>query len=104
MAEESGTSRRIVIGGISTALAGGVARGSHAQQVATAPATPAPTDPLVRYPRPPFPKQEQPSPGLASKMNPRPDHGEHRLRPPCRSQCVDHRRRLRYRACGRAGP
>jgi NAD(P)-dependent dehydrogenase (short-subunit alcohol dehydrogenase family) len=28
------------------------------------------------YPRPPFPKQQQPWPGLTSKMTPRPDHGE----------------------------
>lgn len=28
------------------------------------------------YPRPPFPPQTQPWPGLTSKMNPRPDHGE----------------------------
>jgi NAD(P)-dependent dehydrogenase (short-subunit alcohol dehydrogenase family) len=40
------------------------------------PATAPPADPRGQYPRPPFPKQEQPWPGLASKMNPRPDHGE----------------------------
>ncbi|MFZ4212859.1 NAD(P)-dependent dehydrogenase, partial [Pantoea endophytica] len=28
------------------------------------------------YPVPPFKKQTQPMPGLASKMDPRPDHGE----------------------------
>ena len=28
------------------------------------------------YPKPPFMEQQQPWPGLASKMNPRPDHGE----------------------------
>ncbi|MCC7271649.1 MAG: SDR family oxidoreductase [Alphaproteobacteria bacterium] len=28
------------------------------------------------YPEPPFPKQQQPWPGLAGKMDPRPDHGE----------------------------
>jgi NAD(P)-dependent dehydrogenase (short-subunit alcohol dehydrogenase family) len=28
------------------------------------------------FPRPPFPHQEQPFPGLAGKMQPRPDHGE----------------------------
>src|SRR5579885_3382624 len=33
-------------------------------------------DPVRRYPKPPFKKQEQPWPGLASRMNPRPDHGE----------------------------
>ena len=33
-------------------------------------------DPLTRYPKPPFKKQSQPWPGLAGKMEPRPDHGE----------------------------
>jgi NAD(P)-dependent dehydrogenase (short-subunit alcohol dehydrogenase family) len=33
-------------------------------------------DPVAEYPRPPFPRQEQEWPGLAGKMNPRPDHGE----------------------------
>jgi NAD(P)-dependent dehydrogenase (short-subunit alcohol dehydrogenase family) len=33
-------------------------------------------DPTSKYPKPPYPGQSQPWPGLASKMNPRPDHGE----------------------------
>jgi NAD(P)-dependent dehydrogenase (short-subunit alcohol dehydrogenase family) len=33
-------------------------------------------DPISKYPKPPFKKQSQPWPGLASKMEPRPDHGE----------------------------
>jgi NAD(P)-dependent dehydrogenase (short-subunit alcohol dehydrogenase family) len=33
-------------------------------------------DPRSAYPNPPFPKQQQPRPGLASRMTPRPDHGE----------------------------
>jgi NAD(P)-dependent dehydrogenase (short-subunit alcohol dehydrogenase family) len=33
-------------------------------------------DPTTKYPKPPYPGQSQPWPGLASKMNPRPDHGE----------------------------
>src|ERR1700744_4341572 len=33
-------------------------------------------DPTDKYPRPPFDSQSQPWPGLAGKMNPRPDHGE----------------------------
>jgi NAD(P)-dependent dehydrogenase (short-subunit alcohol dehydrogenase family) len=33
-------------------------------------------DPTARYPKPPFPEQKQPWPGLASKMQPPPDHGE----------------------------
>jgi NAD(P)-dependent dehydrogenase (short-subunit alcohol dehydrogenase family) len=40
-------------------------------------ATSAPfVDPTTKYPKPPYPGQSQPWPGLASKMNPRPDHGE----------------------------
>jgi len=35
-----------------------------------------PEDPTTKYPRPPFKGQFQPWPGLASKMDPRPDHGE----------------------------
>ena len=34
------------------------------------------TDPTTRFPKPPFKKQSQPWPGLAGKMEPRPDHGE----------------------------
>jgi NAD(P)-dependent dehydrogenase (short-subunit alcohol dehydrogenase family) len=33
-------------------------------------------DPRHQYPEPPFPRQPQPSPGLAAKMEPKPDHGE----------------------------
>lgn len=38
--------------------------------------TPEMKDPRSLYPKPPFKKQTQPFPGLASKMNPVPDHGE----------------------------
>ena len=33
-------------------------------------------DPTTKYPKPPFKEQKQSWPGLASKMDPRPDHGE----------------------------
>src|SRR3954453_5215282 len=33
-------------------------------------------DPTNKYPKPPFKGQSQPWPGLAGKMEPRPDHGE----------------------------
>jgi len=33
-------------------------------------------DPRTKHPRPPFAAQTQPWPGLASRMTPRPDHGE----------------------------
>jgi NAD(P)-dependent dehydrogenase (short-subunit alcohol dehydrogenase family) len=35
-----------------------------------------PADPISKFPKPPFPEQHQPWPGLVSKMQPRPDHGE----------------------------
>ena len=43
------------------------------------PPAPAPDplqNPLDKYPKPPFAGQLQPWPGLASKMEPKPDHGE----------------------------
>lgn len=47
---------------------------------AAAASTPSPAQPLqdpqTRYPKPPYAKQSQPWPGLASQMDPRPDHGE----------------------------
>lgn len=36
----------------------------------------APTDPRQGFPLPPFKEQSQPWPGLAGRMEPRPDHGE----------------------------
>lgn len=33
-------------------------------------------NPIDKYPQPPFKEQKQPWPGLACKMNPKPDHGE----------------------------
>ena len=46
---------------------------------ATSGATPQPDrlqDPANGYPKPPFPEQQQPWPGLAARMDPKPDHGE----------------------------
>ncbi len=37
-------------------------------------------NPADKYPKPPYKKQSQPWPGLASKMEPRPDHGEESYR------------------------
>ena len=50
-------------------------RSSRSSEIA---ATGAPIlqNPAKEYPQPPFPEQQQPWPGLASKMQPRPDHGE----------------------------
>jgi NAD(P)-dependent dehydrogenase (short-subunit alcohol dehydrogenase family) len=33
-------------------------------------------DPRHQFPHPPFPRQPQPAPGLAARMDPKPDHGE----------------------------
>mgnify|MGYP001088840383 CR=1 FL=1 len=33
-------------------------------------------DPRTQYPKPPFPEQPQPVPGIAAEMDPKPDHGE----------------------------
>ena len=37
-------------------------------------------NPRDKYPKPPYKKQSQPWPGLAGKMDPPPDHGEHSYR------------------------
>ncbi len=68
--------RRFVTG---AALAAGVAAtpaAAMAQAGAQGGAKAATTPAAAAYPRPPFPVQRQPWPGLASKMQPRPDHGE----------------------------
>src|SRR4030088_3497578 len=79
--EQNEMSRRRAIGGIGVGLAG-----LAATRVFAAGPSPTPTaastapeklqDPATKYPKPPFKSQEQPWPGLASKMEPRPDHGE----------------------------
>src|SRR5450755_3444889 len=78
MQEETKIHRRQVIGGLGATLAA----------VAVLPVFAAPNkvvvnnkpeglvDPRTKYPQPPFPSQSQPWPGLVSKMQPRPDHGE----------------------------
>jgi hypothetical protein len=37
-------------------------------------------DPVSKYPKPPFKRQSQPWPGLAGKIEPKPDHGENRYK------------------------
>jgi NAD(P)-dependent dehydrogenase (short-subunit alcohol dehydrogenase family) len=60
--------------GCSGSLALAQAMPQGAQLAASAGATLV--NPAQKYPLPPFPEQIQPWPGLASKMTPRPDHGE----------------------------
>jgi NAD(P)-dependent dehydrogenase (short-subunit alcohol dehydrogenase family) len=73
--------RRNVVGGAGAGVFGvaAAAAPAFAQKAGSSntASTAAPfEDPAGKYPKPPFQRQEQPWPGLASKMNPPPDHGE----------------------------
>jgi NAD(P)-dependent dehydrogenase (short-subunit alcohol dehydrogenase family) len=77
MSDNQSISRRNVVGGaglglvgIAAAAAPAIAKGEQhmaAQEL---------QDPTTKYPKPPFKRQSQEWPGLASQMDPRPDHGE----------------------------
>ena len=68
-------SRRSVVGGLGIgALAASGANRASAQG-GHQPMTDL-VNPVSEFPRPPYPDQKQQWPGLASQMNPRPDHGE----------------------------
>ncbi len=68
------TSRRAFVAAAAVTAAATAAVSAAAQEAKApgAPTTPA----AAAYPKPPFPAQNQPWPGLASRMTPRPDHGE----------------------------
>ncbi|TXN23237.1 SDR family oxidoreductase [Methylobacterium sp. WL9] len=68
-------SRRQIVGGVGTGLAVAAAGSAQAREAAPAAAQPL-IDPISQYPKPPFAKQSQPWPGLAGRMEPKPDHGE----------------------------
>ena len=76
------TSRRGIIGGAGLGFVAAAAPAfaqNASQPGAQTAGTSAPQplqDPRTKYPQPPFNKQSQEWPGLASKMDPRPDHGE----------------------------
>jgi NAD(P)-dependent dehydrogenase (short-subunit alcohol dehydrogenase family) len=78
MTEPNKISRRRALGGIGAGFAGlAVSRAFGAQGNKESAMTPGKLqDPTKKYPQPPFKGQEQPWPGLASKMDPVPDHGE----------------------------
>ena len=63
--------RRAVVAGAAVAAASG-----SPALAQNAPQEKALQNPLDKYPKPPFENQKQEWPGLASKMNPKPDHGE----------------------------
>jgi NAD(P)-dependent dehydrogenase (short-subunit alcohol dehydrogenase family) len=79
MNEEEKISRRKVLGGIGVgiaAMAAGPTFGATAYIAPSDTAAAGLEDPTTKYPKPPFKEQSQPWPGLASKMDPKPDHGE----------------------------
>jgi NAD(P)-dependent dehydrogenase (short-subunit alcohol dehydrogenase family) len=70
------TSRRTFVTGAAL-TAGAVAMSDVASAQGSGGGAAAATTPAAgAYPKPPYPVQRQPWPGLASKMTPRPDHGE----------------------------
>ncbi len=79
MSEENKISRRKVIGGLGAGLAAVAVGPVFASPETSSALSLAPQklqDPTSKYPKPPFKGQSQPWPGLASQMDPRPDHGE----------------------------
>ncbi|WP_254062921.1 SDR family oxidoreductase [Caulobacter sp. S45] len=67
-------SRRQMMAASTLGAAAAVAGPAAAQTVATSKG--GKQDPRTKHPKPPFPAQSQPWPGLAGRMDPRPDHGE----------------------------
>ena len=79
MNQKNTVSRRKVIGGISAGLAALAINPVFAGSGKPVSGSGTPEgleDPTTKYPKPPFNVQSQPWPGLAGKMDPRPDHGE----------------------------
>ena len=77
--EEKNISRRTVIKGLGAGLAIMATPAVFAEQKSPVMNTsdiPPLENPITKYPKPPFKEQSQPWPGLVSKMDPRPDHGE----------------------------
>jgi NAD(P)-dependent dehydrogenase (short-subunit alcohol dehydrogenase family) len=75
--ERYSTPRRAVLAGASGSLAAFATGGASVAQGSSSSSNAAGlVNPVTEHSRPPFPKQQQPWPGLASHMTPRPDHGE----------------------------
>ena len=66
------TTRRQVMAAATLSAAAAVAAPAAAQSQPRG----GPQDPREKHPKPPFPPQSQAWPGLAGRMQPRPDHGE----------------------------
>jgi NAD(P)-dependent dehydrogenase (short-subunit alcohol dehydrogenase family) len=67
--------RRQVVGGLGVGLAAAVRKPAFSQTSDPQKARNM-QDPISKYPKPPFKRQSQPWPGLAGRMDPKPDHGE----------------------------
>jgi NAD(P)-dependent dehydrogenase (short-subunit alcohol dehydrogenase family) len=79
MNQENQLTRREVLSGLGASLAVATVAPISAVEAAAGPASATAdklVDPTTKYPRPPFKGQSQPWPGLASQMDPKPDHGE----------------------------
>ena len=73
--DSSSLSRRQIVAGVGLAAAVAAPAFAQASEKQAEPVREL-TDPRDKYPRPPYKKQSQPWPGLASRMDPLPDHGE----------------------------
>jgi NAD(P)-dependent dehydrogenase (short-subunit alcohol dehydrogenase family) len=74
--EHGPLSRREIVGAGGASLAAAATGPAVAQGEAPSTQATRLVDPQDKYPKPPFKRQSQPWPGLASRMDPRPDHGE----------------------------
>ncbi len=75
MNDENALSRRGLVAGLGATLAAGSAALGQSGSMTMNTAQPI-EDPTTKYPKPPYTSPFQPWPGLASKMDPPPDHGE----------------------------
>lgn len=81
--KEFSSQRRSLLGGVAALAATSAVAKQKSEQASSAhglPPPPALADPREMHPKPPFERQSQEWPGLASKMNPKPDHGEQSYR------------------------
>ena len=73
------TRRKVITGlgaGLTTVIASPLFANSNIQNNQFTGTERIKKDPTTKYPKPPFKQQLQPWPGLASQMDPKPDHGE----------------------------
>jgi len=83
MPDDAVPTRRHVLQQLSSGMMFAAAAPAFGQPITQTPAAEAQSsgapylpNPPTEYAQPPFPEQQQPWPGLVSKMTPRPDHGE----------------------------